>query len=88
MQTELHYIQWQEVTMKVIDVLAGVLVVVGALNWGLVSLARFDLVAALFGLAFGQVSGVTAVVYGLVGIAGLYQVLSWTGTLAPASRHA
>jgi uncharacterized membrane protein YuzA (DUF378 family) len=74
--------------MKVIDVLAGVLVVVGALNWGLVSLARFDLVAALFGLAFGQVSGVTAVVYGLVGIAGLYQALSLTGVLAPASRHA
>jgi len=88
MQTELHYIQWQEVTMKVIDVLAGVLVVVGALNWGLVSLARFDLVAALFGLAFGQVSGVTAVVYGLVGIAGLYQALSVTGVLAPTSRHA
>jgi hypothetical protein len=74
--------------MKLIDVGAGALVVVGAINWGLVSIARFDLVAALFGLAFGQVSPLTAVVYGLVGIAGLYQVLSWTGVLAPASRHA
>jgi len=74
--------------MKLIEVVAGVLVVVGALNWGLVSVARFDLVAALFGLAFGQVSGVTAVVYGLVGVAGLYQILSWTGVLAPAGRHA
>lgn len=63
--------------MKLFDVIAAVLVVVGALNWGLVSVARFDLVAALFGLAFGQVSGVTAVVYGLVGIAGLYQALFW-----------
>jgi uncharacterized membrane protein YuzA (DUF378 family) len=74
--------------VKLIEVVAGVLVVVGALNWGLVSVARFDLVAALFGLAFGQVSGVTAVVYGLVGVAGLYQILSWTGVLAPAGRHA
>ena len=52
--------------MKAIDVVAAALVVVGALNWGLVSIARFDLVAALFGLSFGQVSAVTAVVYGLV----------------------
>ena len=33
--------------MKSLDVLAAVLVVVGALNWGLVSIARFDLVAAI-----------------------------------------
>jgi hypothetical protein len=63
--------------MKLLDVIAAVLVVVGALNWGLVSVARFDLVAALFGLPFGQVSGATAVVYGLVGAAGLYQALFW-----------
>ena len=61
--------------MKVIDVVAAVLVVVGALNWGLVAVGRFDLVAALFGLPFGKVSGLTAVVYGLVGLAGLYQAL-------------
>ena len=39
--------------------------------------ARFDLVAALFGLSFGEVSGVTAGIYGLVGMAGLYQALFW-----------
>jgi len=63
--------------MKLIDVVAAVLVTVGALNWGLVAVARFDLVAALFGLSFGEVSGLTAVVYGLVGMAGLYQSLAW-----------
>jgi hypothetical protein len=63
--------------MKVIDIVAAVLVAVGALNWGLVAVARFDLVAALFGLSFGEVSGVTAAVYGLVGVAGLYQTLFW-----------
>jgi len=78
--------------MKSIDVVAAVLVVVGALNWGLVAIARFDLVAALFGLAFGQVSGLTAVVYGLVGLAGLYQALFWKRVqgrwLQPSSHHA
>jgi len=39
--------------MKQLDVIAAVLVVVGAVNWGLVAVARFDLVAALFGMQFG-----------------------------------
>ena len=63
--------------MKKLDVIAAILVVVGALNWGLVAIAKFDLVAALFGMGFGQTSAVTAVVYGLVGLAGLYQGLGW-----------
>ena len=63
--------------MKQIDVAAAVLVVVGALNWGLVAVARFDLVAALFGMRFGEVSPLTAVVYGLVGVAAVYQALFW-----------
>jgi uncharacterized membrane protein YuzA (DUF378 family) len=64
--------------MKTVDVLAATLVIVGALNWGLVAVARFDLVAALFGMRFGEVSPVTALVYGLVGVAGVYQAVSWT----------
>ena len=63
--------------MKVIDVVSAVLVVVGALNWGLVAVARFDLVAALFGLSFGEVSTLTALVYALVGASGLYQAFLW-----------
>ena len=63
--------------MKQIDVIAAVLVVVGALNWGLIAAARFDLVATLFGMEFGEVSTVSALVYGLVGLAGLYQAVSW-----------
>ena len=78
--------------MKLIDVVAAVLVVVGALNWGLVAVARFDLVGALFGLSFGEVSASTAVVYGLVGVAGLYQTLFWKRVqsrwMQPASHHA
>jgi uncharacterized membrane protein YuzA (DUF378 family) len=78
--------------MKVLNGLTALLVIVGALNWGLIAVARFDLVAALFGMRFGQVSPLTAVVYGLVGIAALYQAVWWTRghdrAMQPASGHA
>ena len=60
--------------MKKLDVLAAVLVAVGGLNWGLVALAEFDLVAALVGLDFGETNAVSRIVYGLVGLAAAYQV--------------
>jgi uncharacterized protein len=47
--------------------IAVVLVIVGALNWGLVGFFQFDLVAALFGPA----SGLSRLVYALVGISGI-----------------
>lgn len=61
--------------MKLLDVLSGVLVLVGAVNWGLVALARFDLVATVFGRRFGEVIPPSRVVYGLVGLAALYEAL-------------
>ena len=51
--------------------IAGALAVIGALNWGLVALARFDLVAEIFGMKFGETNAATRVIYGLVGIAGV-----------------
>jgi uncharacterized membrane protein YuzA (DUF378 family) len=51
--------------------IAGALAIIGALNWGLVALARFDLVAEIFGMKFGETNAVTRVIYGLVGIAGV-----------------
>jgi uncharacterized membrane protein YuzA (DUF378 family) len=63
--------------MKKIDVLTKILLVVGALNWGLVGLANFDLVARVFGMHFGEKNALTAVVYLLVGVSGLYQLLAW-----------
>lgn len=47
------------------------LVVIGALNWGLVAIAEFDLVAEIFGETFGETNAATRVIYGLVGLAGL-----------------
>ena len=61
--------------MKKLDLIAAALVIVGALNWGLVAIARFDLVAALVGLEFGETNAVSRVIYGLVGAAGVYQLV-------------
>ena len=60
--------------MRKLDVLAAALVVVGGLNWGLVALAEFDLVATLVGLEFGETNAASRVVYGLVGLAAAYQI--------------
>lgn len=63
--------------MKTLDVVAAVLLVVGGLNWGLVGVAHFDLVAAIFGMRFGETSALSAAVYTLVGLAALYQAVSF-----------
>ena len=59
--------------MKSLDVIVAVLLVVGGLNWGLVGLFHFDLVAGIF----GSMSGVSRLVYVLVGLGALYQAISW-----------
>jgi uncharacterized protein len=59
--------------MKKIDILAAVLVVVGALNWGLVGAFKFDLVATLL----GDGTGGARAVYLLVGLAAVFQAASW-----------
>ena len=63
--------------MKKLDVIAAALVIIGALNWGLAGLFHVDLVAAVFGMRFGETSALSSAVYGLVGLSGLYQALTW-----------
>jgi uncharacterized membrane protein YuzA (DUF378 family) len=53
------------------DRLALILVIIGAVNWGLIGLLQFDLVASLFG---GQSAWLSRIVYSLVGLAGLYTI--------------
>ena len=54
--------------MKVVDKIALVLIIIGAINWGLIALFNLDLVALLF----GDMTIVSRIVYGLVGLAGLW----------------
>ena len=58
--------------MPALNIIAMVLLIVGGLNWGLVGLFNFDLVAALFGGTVGTHSTLSRIVYGLVGLAALY----------------
>ncbi|HZJ83157.1 MAG TPA: DUF378 domain-containing protein [Clostridia bacterium] len=53
------------------DRLALVLVIIGALNWGLIGLFQFDLVATLFG---GSHTLLSRIIYTLVGVAGAYSI--------------
>lgn len=57
--------------MKPLDTIALILVIVGALNWGLWGLFQWDLVAFIFG---GQSAALSRVVYTLVGIAGVWSI--------------
>lgn len=65
---------------SVIHLIATALAAVGALNWGLVAVAELDLVAAIFGLEFGETNVATRIVYGLVGIAGVILAASLFAT--------
>jgi uncharacterized membrane protein YuzA (DUF378 family) len=58
--------------MKRLNALAAILTIVGGLNWGLVGLFKFDLVAAVFGMQFGEVNIASRVVYALVGLSAAY----------------
>ena len=62
--------------MRKLDLLPAVLLVVGGLNWGLVGIARFDLVAWICGgLDFGETNAVSRIVYALVGLAAVYAIV-------------
>ena len=58
--------------MKALNLITLALVIIGGINWGLVGLAQFDLVAAIFG---GQDAALARVVYTLVGVSALWQIL-------------
>ncbi len=55
---------------KGLDYTALIIAIVGAVNWGLIALFRFDLVA----FTFGNMSWISRIVYGLVGLCGIYLI--------------
>ena len=55
--------------MMIADIIALVLVIVGAVNWGSIGLFGIDLVATLFG---GQMALMSRIIYSLVGLAGIW----------------
>lgn len=59
--------------MRIVDIIALVLVIIGGINWGLIGLFDFDLVATIFG---GADQALTKIVYILVGLAAIYSIRS------------
>lgn len=57
--------------LSVLDWITLILVIVGALNWGLVGIFNFDLVAGIF----GTMTALSRIIYTLVGISGIYWLL-------------
>lgn len=53
------------------NVIAWILVIIGAVNWGLIGFFQWDLVAAIFG---GQGAVVSRIIYALVGLAGIWSI--------------
>ena len=64
--------------MRAINLITLTLLIVGGLNWGLVGLFEFDLVAALF----GAMSPLSRIVYVLVGLSALWQIAPLTRSLS------
>lgn len=63
--------------MKTLDYIALILVIIGAINWGLIGFLGFDLVKVIF----GDMTVLSRIIYALVGIAGLY-ALSYFGRIS------
>lgn len=61
------------------NVVAMILIIIGAINWGLIGFFQFDLVAAIFG---GQNAVISRIIYALVGLAGLWSII-----LVPRVKH-
>jgi uncharacterized protein len=60
--------------MKYLNIIAMALLVIGGLNWLLVGAFEFDLVAAIFGGEVGPRSGLSRIIYILVGLAAIYGI--------------
>ncbi|CAN5230738.1 DUF378 domain-containing protein [soil metagenome] len=72
--------------MNPLDLATRALIVIGGLNWGLVAVAEFDLVAWIVGLDFGETNAVSRIVYGLVGLSALYQLARLAGARREVPR--
>ena len=74
--------------MRYLKALFLLLVIVGGLNWLLVGIAKYDLVAAITGNAFGQTNALSSIVYVLVGVSAIALVPTLLGWISADDRAA
>lgn len=66
----LHLLEGMVIMMKILNCIALTITVIGAINWGLIGLFQFNLVAFLF----GNMTLLSRIIYTLVGLCGLYML--------------
>ena len=71
--------------MRALNIITLILVIVGGINWGLVGLFQFDLVAALFG---GQDAALSRIVYILVGVSAVWQLVPMIRSFSAGENRA
>ena len=77
--------------MRFLNPLALLLVIVGGVNWLLVGIAKFDLVAALTGNEFGETNVLSSAIYVLVGLSAIWllpTLARWMASPEPAAARA
>ena len=57
----------------VVDLIAVILLVIGGLNWGLIGLFSWDVIASVF----GEMTNLTRVIYALIGLSAVYRIALW-----------
>jgi uncharacterized membrane protein YuzA (DUF378 family) len=73
--------------VRYLNALALLLVIVGGLNWLLVGIAKFDVVATLTGVTFGETNPVSSLVYVLVGLAAVWLIPTLIRWVMPGERE-
>lgn len=58
------------------DWIALIIVIVGAINWGVIAVFELDLVAEALGEEFGTTTTISRIVYGVVGAAAIYMIIT------------
>ena len=79
----IYYFLKEVVSMKNINWIVLTLVIIGALNWGLIGFFGFDLVTSIFGGAFFWIA---RIIFAVVGLAGIYALTFYKGISSTSSR--
>ncbi len=73
--------------LRVVNLVALILVVIGALNWLFVGLFGYDLVASLFANGFGTLDTLSRIIYTLVGLSGVWLLFTLLPALSTSRRR-
>lgn len=68
--------------MKTLDCIAEILMIIGALNWGIMGVTNFNVIASVL-----QMGALINIAYTIVGIAGIYKIFQWKAMKMRVKKH-